>query len=369
MRTLHYVPAQGRDLRPLQRVHRLQDPPADQRRLALARRPAERRPGRVGRAGRHRRPLRHRRGARRRLPADLVGRGAEQPARAPERHRPWRRDGRPRCAADVGLVDGVLRLRLQRQEPQRRQGRRRERHLELHPDPAQARQLADGPRPEHCHDRCQRLLQLRGCVPAGRVRLDGDGGVQRLVLHDRHHLPGRQPADPDDPQGRRCRREHAEHHRPRSAPWTGASTPTTRRGANGTDPRNGGIVGSISYDTTRNELDPQYAASEDWQPGVPDVPVKLYTTVDCGTNPGAPCDANDLYELAPDGSYKKGQLLNTYLSENWERPTGCTARDVDGVPLVHGVDEDHLAPNQETAASASRPSSRACRSAPTPPTR
>ena len=62
-------------------------------------------------------------------------------------------------------------------------------------------------------------------------------------------------------------------------------------GANGIDPRNGGIVGSVSYDTTRNELDPQYAASEDWQPGVSDVPVELYATVDCGTNAGAPCDA------------------------------------------------------------------------------
>ncbi|MFC6285365.1 SdrD B-like domain-containing protein [Nocardioides sp. GCM10027113] len=34
-------------------------------------------------------------------------------------------------------------------------------------------------------------------------------------------------------------------------------------GNNGTDPRNGGIVGTVSYDTTRNELDPQYAAAED----------------------------------------------------------------------------------------------------------
>ena len=39
-------------------------------------------------------------------------------------------------------------------------------------------------------------------------------------------------------------------------------------GTNGVDPQNGGIVGSISYDTTRNELDPRYAAAEDWQPGV-----------------------------------------------------------------------------------------------------
>ncbi len=59
-------------------------------------------------------------------------------------------------------------------------------------------------------------------------------------------------------------------------------------GANGIDPQNGGIVGSISYDTTRNEFDPQYAAAEDWQPGVPDVPVELYATVDCGTNPAPP---------------------------------------------------------------------------------
>ena len=59
----------------------------DPGRLALARRPPERRPGRVGRPGRRRRPLRHHRRAGRRLPADLVGRGAEQPARAAERHR------------------------------------------------------------------------------------------------------------------------------------------------------------------------------------------------------------------------------------------------------------------------------------------
>ncbi|MEZ5093753.1 SdrD B-like domain-containing protein [Nocardioides sp.] len=118
-------------------------------------------------------------------------------------------------------------------------------------------------------------------------------------------------------------------------------------GANGIDPRNGGIVGSISYDTTRNELDPRYAASEDWQPGVPDIPVMLYKTVPCGTHTGTPCDADERYELAPDGSYAKGALINSYLSESWETPRGCTARDVDGNPLVHGVDEDHQALNQE----------------------
>ena len=69
------------------------------------------------------------------------------------------------------------------------------------------------------------------------------------------------------------------------ARWTEAYDPA---GSNGIDPRNGGIVGTVSYDTTRNELDPQYAAVEDWQPGVSDVPVELYTPVDCGTDPDAP---------------------------------------------------------------------------------
>ncbi len=44
---------------------------------------------------------------------------------------------------------------------------------------------------------------------------------------------------------------------------------------------NGGIVGTVSYDTTRNELDPADAVSESYQPGIPDVPVHLYAPVAC----------------------------------------------------------------------------------------
>jgi hypothetical protein len=113
-------------------------------------------------------------------------------------------------------------------------------------------------------------------------------------------------------------------------------------GTPGIDPDNGGIVGTVSYDTTRNELDPRYAAVEDWQPGVSGLTVDLYLPVDCGTNVGAPCDARGDYELAGDGSYAKGQLLNTYVTETWQRPTDCIARDVNGDPLVHGVDEQVL---------------------------
>jgi len=115
-------------------------------------------------------------------------------------------------------------------------------------------------------------------------------------------------------------------------------------GANGVDPRNGGIVGTVSYDTTRNEIDPRYAAVEDWQPSISDLKVNLWATVPCGTNPGAPCSTGPglSYELAPDGSYAKGALLNTYITETWERPTGCVARDVNGDPLTNPQDQQVL---------------------------
>ncbi len=48
---------------------------------------------------------------------------------------------------------------------------------------------------------------------------------------------------------------------------------------------NGGIVGTVSYDTTRNELDPAYAAIEDWQPSISGLTVDLYAPVDCQYDP------------------------------------------------------------------------------------
>ena len=104
---------------------------------------------------------------------------------------------------------------------------------------------------------------------------------------------------------------------------------------------NGGIAGSVFYDTTRNELDPRYQAVEGWAPGIPDLTMNLYAPVFCGTNPGATCDLYGVYELAPDGSYAKGELLNTTTTETWVQPTGCIARDANGEPLPFG------APNQE----------------------
>jgi uncharacterized repeat protein (TIGR01451 family) len=109
---------------------------------------------------------------------------------------------------------------------------------------------------------------------------------------------------------------------------------------------NGGIVGTVSYDTTRNELNPQYSAIENWQPSIAGLPVDLYAPLDCPYDPfgvpTAPCDPTGSYQLNPDGSYARGALLNQYISETWERPSGCIARNVDDNPLVHGVDENVL---------------------------
>ncbi len=111
---------------------------------------------------------------------------------------------------------------------------------------------------------------------------------------------------------------------------------------------NGGIVGTVSYDTTRNELDARMEAVEDWQPGIPNLNVDLFAPVPCDTHPGTPCDTTpngDEYELAADGSYAHGQLLNRYLTETWQRPGAggnangdgdCVSRDMNGDEVPFG---------------------------------
>ena len=80
---------------------------------------------------------------------------------------------------------------------------------------------------------------------------------------------------------------------------------------------NGGIVGTVTYDTTRNELDSSQSVTENWQPGISGLKVDLYAPVDCeydsNNNPIPPCDPNGFYKLNSDGSYMLGQLLNQYI--------------------------------------------------------
>jgi hypothetical protein len=88
---------------------------------------------------------------------------------------------------------------------------------------------------------------------------------------------------------------------------------------------NGGIAGTITYDTTRNELDAANAATETYQPGVPDVKVHLYAlTRDANGDPTS--DAN--------GLVKGPELNDAYTSETWDAGRGCTARMWTGAPLT-----------------------------------
>ncbi|TKJ30226.1 MAG: hypothetical protein CEE40_05545 [Chloroflexi bacterium B3_Chlor] len=92
---------------------------------------------------------------------------------------------------------------------------------------------------------------------------------------------------------------------------------------------NGGIAGTVSYDSLRNELDARYAAVDPWQPGIPGLTMKVYATVTDG-------DGKLITETTPGpnfGAYVKGHLLNTTVTEQFVRPKDCQARDVDGNPV------------------------------------
>ncbi|MEO9240501.1 MAG: IPT/TIG domain-containing protein [Jatrophihabitantaceae bacterium] len=97
---------------------------------------------------------------------------------------------------------------------------------------------------------------------------------------------------------------------------------------------NGGIVGTVSYDTTRNELDPADAVSETYQPGIPGVDVHLFAPLACDTtDPTQTCRQG--YQLDSTGAFVKGpEVADTYTSEEWSPPRGCTARMFNGAPLT-----------------------------------
>ena len=102
---------------------------------------------------------------------------------------------------------------------------------------------------------------------------------------------------------------------------------------------NGGIAGTVFYDTTRAEYDPSLAAVEPWAPGIPGLEMNLYEPVAC-TNPlTETCDESGTYLLDTDGSYAKGALLQTLVTEQWEdgRPINCQAYDVEGNPVDHWI--------------------------------
>ena len=122
---------------------------------------------------------------------------------------------------------------------------------------------------------------------------------------------------------------------PRASPagWTGACKPYEP----GT---NGGIVGTVFYDTTRNELDARLRRRP--SPGrraFPGLTMNLYATVRVHCRPDSAIPPA-LARVDPDGALTKGPLLNTTITETWVQPVDCQARDVDGNP----VDQIRAAP-------------------------
>ena len=116
---------------------------------------------------------------------------------------------------------------------------------------------------------------------------------------------------------------------------------------------NGAIVGTATYDVTRNELNPRQSVQEDYQPGLSGIPMQLW---------GTKKDANDKPLTEADGSvqqwgYSTGggecrramtdhgtdavataaqscKPYDYYTTESWQRPVGCKALDVNGNLLV-----------------------------------
>ena len=95
---------------------------------------------------------------------------------------------------------------------------------------------------------------------------------------------------------------------------------------------NGGIAGTVFYDTVRAEDDAAYAGAEPWQPGIPGLTLQLWEPVEC-PGPTANCDPTGRYLLADDGSIAKGALLNETVTEDWVRPKDCQPLDVYGDPV------------------------------------
>lgn len=87
----------------------------------------------------------------------------------------------------------------------------------------------------------------------------------------------------------------------------------------------GGIAGAVIYATTRNEFDARLAAAEDYEPGIPAVPILLW-----GAGPDGFLDTPD----TPSGD---DVLLNAIESDSWIHPTGCDVQDKNGIDLTDPV--------------------------------
>ena len=82
---------------------------------------------------------------------------------------------------------------------------------------------------------------------------------------------------------------------------------------------NGGIVGIVFYDLTRNELDARLEAPEDYEPGVPNVPVNLYA-------PRLDANGNPLYDPVT------GEIIKDHLAAIYKGGAGTDSWYDDALP-------------------------------------
>jgi hypothetical protein len=97
---------------------------------------------------------------------------------------------------------------------------------------------------------------------------------------------------------------------------------------------NGGIVGSVSSGTTRNEQDPREAAIEDWQPGIPGMDVHLYKPLP-KVNGKWQYNSDGTIAVEPGIDQTPYDFGPTYTTEEWQRPTDCQPLDGVGNPVFY----------------------------------
>ncbi len=99
---------------------------------------------------------------------------------------------------------------------------------------------------------------------------------------------------------------------------------------------NGGISGIVFYATTRAEDDPQFAAAETWEPGIPRVQVALYADgdIDCypqGDFPNSDCDID--WNLSSPSNVLTGPEPDDGIIDDINGSGAVELADVDNYPL------------------------------------
>ena len=88
----------------------------------------------------------------------------------------------------------------------------------------------------------------------------------------------------------------------------------------------GQIVGIVLWGTTRNELEAQLQAHEVYEPGIPDVTVRLESTAQFG--PDGKLGTSD------DPPWNPAWVLNEYVTDHWQGPQDCDLTDAFGDPVT-----------------------------------